>query len=99
VLSHSPLARSNSGAAGEGRAEATSVLLILLLANGPHEDAAGDVRESLVSPAVQPCCGCELGSRGRRAAGAGLGRAGCWAGRSGMLSWEEWDAELGGAGC
>lgn len=53
----SPLACLNSDAAGEGRGETVSVLLILLLANDPHQDANRDAWESSVSPSMQPCRG------------------------------------------
>lgn len=57
MLSLSPVACLNSDAAGEGRGETVSVLLILLLANDPHQDSNGDAGESSVSPLMQPCHG------------------------------------------
>lgn len=64
MLSHSPLVHFNSDAVGEGRGETISVVLILLFANDPHQDANVDARESFGRLSPQPCHSSELGSRG-----------------------------------
>lgn len=51
--SRSSPVRFNSDAAGEGRGETASGLLILFLANDPHQGVNVDAREWFVSPFAQ----------------------------------------------